>query len=168
MTDSENEPIEEEEKEESFGKTEEKSFFKKRKIKNHVVSRETAEEQLTGWLDFYNLDPERLTDSETDTADAVCKRLIAFTMQGKITFNDDGTCVHKIKDSGEVIYRALKGQAKTQGKKGKKNESDETGQLRRIYSMMGSLGNIPVKRILLFEAVDMSIVESVGFLLLIV
>lgn len=162
-----------EDKEESFDDLDEKkSFFKRRKSKNYLISKETAEEQLDAWLDYYNLDPERLSDDETEAADAICQRLIIYTRQGKLTFNDDGSCSHNLKQKEgvkrQVTYKPLKGIAKTQDKRGKKNESPEAARVRRIYSMMASLCNLPIKELLNFEAVDMSIVECVGFLLLIV
>lgn len=162
-----------EEKKESFDDLDEKkSFFKRRKSKNYIISLETAEEQLGAWLDYYNLDPERLSDDEAEAADAICQRLIIYTRQGKLTFNDDGSCSHNLKQKEgvkrQVTYKPLKGIAKTQDKRGKKNESPEAARVRRIYSMMASLCNMPIKELLNFEAVDMSIVECIGFLLLIV
>ena len=162
-----------EEKKESFDDLDEKkSFFKRRKAKNFIISLETAEEQLAGWLDYYSLDPERLSDDEAEAADAICQRLIIYTRQGKLTFSDDGSCSHNLKEKKDVkrqvIYKPLKGIAKTQDKRGKKNESPEAARVRRIYSMMASLCNLPIKELLNFEAVDMSIVECIGFLLLIV
>lgn len=142
--------------------------FKKREKKKEelTISRETAEEQLFGWLDYYDLQYDNLLDEAKQLCDRYCENLIRGVRIGKLTLNADGTIKHKLESETEIIYQALKGKAKTQGQKTSVEGSDETRQTRRMYAIMASLGNLEEKNIEDFHAIDMAYVEAIAFLYL--
>jgi hypothetical protein len=144
--------------------------FKKRKRKeeNFIISREVAEEQLFGWLDYYDLEYDNLLDEARQLCDRYCENLIAGVRKGKLTLNADGTIKHQLegKTKVEVTYQALSGKAKTQGSKTSIEGSDETRQTRRMYAIMASLANLDENKIEEFHAIDMAYVEAIAFLYL--
>lgn len=147
-------------------------FFKKLKEKKDKIfklSRETAEEQLGAFLEFYMLSPESFQGRLFERMDQVCERIILTIRKGKLTLKEDGTASHKLEKNSEgkeqtVAYAVLKGKHKIQGAAASDDDSDEAIATRRMYAIMASLGNLSENDIIEFHPVDMSIVESLSFL----
>ena len=138
---------------------------RKRPEDKFIVSVEVAEDQIVGWLDFYQIYPEEIpVENERVLAEATIDKLVIFIRQGMVEFRDDGTCMQILQSGTKVDYKRLEGSAKTQNRE-RKNEAQDSLMTRRQYSIMGSLSGLGTNAIAKFHPLDMSIAECISFLL---
>ncbi len=149
---------------------------RKRDDKKFILSEEVAEDQLMLLLDFYEIYEEELgSEAEKDAVRTASNKILIAIRKGLLTFKEDGTFIQtlesktrktksKTKTPTIIEYGVLTGKAKTQNKH-KKDESEDAMRTRRLYSMMGSLANLGSEDMRKLSALDLSVMECVGFLL---
>ena len=136
------------------------------------LPREIAEKQVDLFLDFYDIDIEEdATDTQNRNAlNAAKRKLVKHVMRGRIeiTGDDDDLKVKQIfktpvNDVSELNYKVIGGVAKKQMKNAE--DSDISG---KIYALIGSLTGWNGNSVAKLTGVDMSAVESLGLLFLLV
>ncbi len=149
---------------------------RKRDEKKLVLSQEVAEDQLLLFMDFYEIFEEDLgSDAEKNALETASNKVLIAIRKGLLTFKEDGTFVQTLesKTRGKksktekpttIEYGVLTGKAKIQNKH-KKDEAEDAMRTRRLYSMMGSLANLGSEDMMELSAIDLSVMECVGFLL---
>lgn len=142
----------------------------KRKKEDFILSLEIAEEQMRIFLDFYEMYPDEMSNPDMVTATELSyDKLISAIRKGRLEITlDNGLKIKQtLQNKTEIQYSEITGIAKIQDQKFSKQETSQTAAgSERTYSVMASLTNLEVKDILQFKAVDLSILESLGFMLL--
>lgn len=141
------------------------SLSDRKRPEKFKLSQEVAEDNLTQFLDFYEIYPEELpSEPEKDAVHTAINKLIIAVRKGWLTFKEDGTCVQRLKNKTEIKYGVLSGASKVQNKH-RKNESEDAMRTNRLYAMMGSLAGLGAEDMRKFTALDLSTMECLGFLL---
>lgn len=142
--------------------------LKNRKRINPVFSKEVAEDQLVVWLDAYDIYIGDIIEEKIRTIAEECQNKVLIAIQyKKVTLNADGTFVQHLESGTDLPYKLLKGSAKTQTKT-KRNLAEDAQATERQYAIMGSLCSIGATGIKTLHHKDMSVAESIGFLLTLV
>lgn len=131
------------------------------------ISKESAEKEFEKFIDFYDVDLEVLDDDQREMFKSAQKKTIGAIMKGRVEFitDGDGRVVihqHLRKEGSSVVkYGVLIGTAKNSIKSGK-NKSDYG----RLYALMGSLSGIAEYQISKFEGSDLTTMEALATLFL--
>ena len=146
-----------------------------RESKRHPVKlpKEDAIKQVDLFLDYYDIEPEIDAEDSTHRAQLLnsVQRLTKHVMKGRveITENDKGDIEilqilkRPINDVSQLTYKVLGGVAKQEIK-----HTDDKDPMGKVYAIMGSLSEWPGRKIAQLKSVDMSAVECIGALLLVV
>jgi len=139
----------------------------------NIIPRDSAEQQVDLFLDFYDIDTDE-DASDTNHRNmlkASKNKLIKHVMRGRVEIseNDDGDVVVKqtlkfpVNDVDHLEYKVLGGIAKKQMKNAE--DSDYSG---KVYNLCGSLTGWTGNSIAKLKGVDLSVVECLGALFLVV
>ncbi|MCK5127580.1 MAG: hypothetical protein KAR42_15090 [candidate division Zixibacteria bacterium] len=129
-----------------------------------VISWEVANEQFNLFLDYYDLEAEDFANEATkEQFETASNKLVKAITKGRLEIKEEESlCVTQILKNGEHIeYGVVSGKHKL-AMKGKK----DTDIFGRIYAIMGSITGLGETAILKLAGIDLSIAESLGFLLL--
>lgn len=138
---------------------------RKRDEKKFILSEETAEEQLILFLDFYEIYEDDLgSQAEKDALETASNKIKIAIRKGQLTFKENGTFTQTLNNKSKIEYEILSGAAKVQNK-ARKDESEDAMRTNRLYAMMGSLAGLEAENMKKFKAIDLSVMECVGFLL---
>ena len=137
------------------------------------IPREDAEKQVDLFLNFYDIDSEEDASNKAhrESLDASIKKLVKHVMRGRVEITDNGdggiNVLQRLKfpvnDVNELEYKVVGGVAKKQMK-----NADESDQHGKIYSLVGSLTGWNGNSIAKLQGVDISAVECLGVLFLVV
>ena len=130
------------------------------KEKENKISRESAEGQIKGFCDFYDLDVEAMTDAMRGAHEEACNRLVRHIIKGRLQF-EGSKVTQTTKDEKTLVYGVLKGKHKVEMAK---CGSEDTAV--KIYALCASLTGLHPTGIHKFEGVDLSVVECLGMLFL--
>jgi len=130
-----------------------------------IISWEVASEQFDLFLGFYDLEADDFANEATkEQFETVSNKLIKAIMKGRLEIReaDSSLCVTQILKNGDSLeYSVVSGKHKL-AMKGKK----DTDIFGRIYAIMGSITGLGETAISKLQGADLSIAESLGFLLL--
>ena len=142
--------------------------YKSRKARETVISEEVAREAVVDLLDYYDIDIEKLTESESDGAKAVERALdslTAFVMAGtlEIARDKDGKVpvTHHTAGGAALVYGEVTARAKLAMDRFKPEEFHG-----RIYAFMGVLCGIGTDAIQKMTPKDLGAAEMLGTVLM--
>lgn len=138
------------------------SKYGSRKKQDYALSEEVATEQITMLLDYYDIDPSRITNEEqASQLERMLDHLRDLVRSGTVDITRDAkekVIVTQTLTSGDVVtYGELTARAKLAMDKVPENE-----RYRRIYALMGSLSGIGSAAIEKYPVKDLATVELLG------
>lgn len=134
--------------------------------KEYKLSEEAATEQMQNLMDSYDIDKNDLViDQGPEAIETILNRLIRAVRMGLIEVLDDGSVKHNLHkpmgDTESITYKRLNGLAMKARDKAK-------GHFEKDCAFMGSLGNVPTNAMAKLDAVDISIVQRLAALFMVV
>lgn len=141
-------------------------------MNENKIPKENAEDQVQLFLDYYDIDPEEdaANKAHMESMKASIKKLVKHVARGRLEISQgkDGIEITQfiqfpINDVSELKYKVLTGR-----NKGQMKNADEADQHGKIYSLVGSLTNWTGDSIAKLQGVDISVVECLGVLFLVV
>jgi hypothetical protein len=144
------------------------------------ISNEVAEDELSRFLDYYDLDPAEDEDA-AELINRYGKRLRRAIRNGYLELEEDDSgrlfvlqnlrCKHK-KLGDTLRFKPLSAKAKLAMKDGmtanRKGELQQQGTNQRMYRMLASLAGVEFSTIQLVEGPDVGLMEILGALFLLV
>jgi hypothetical protein len=149
-------------------------------VPTQKISNDVAEDELTRFLEYYDLDPEEDEDVE-ELLKRYGARLVRAIRNGHIELEEDDNgrlfvlqhlrCKHKV--LGDTIrYKPLSAKAKIAMKDGmtanRKGQMKQRGSNDRMYRLLGSLAGLENSAVQLVEGPDVGLMEILGALFLLV
>jgi hypothetical protein len=150
-----------------------KSKFAIRK-KEYLLSEEVARDQVMSFLEFYDIDVEKIEDKKQyDGMISIFNKLVEFIRAGLIEFKKENGSIKIIQYIGGQGTKTSTGEIEmiTYGEISGKNkvECDGYGEkdtYSRMYALMGSLSGLGEAGIKLLKGLDLSVVECLSALYL--
>jgi hypothetical protein len=132
--------------------------------KKHIISEESAREQLGEFCSYYEIDFDDIAPEQSDNADRMMAKLLDYFMQGKIELKDSeekGLCViQHLKKGDTLTFRELKGSDRT------RLQSAGDDATKRMHALAGILCGYGIDSIGKLPAGDLRVTETLAAFLL--
>ena len=135
---------------------------------DYVLSKEVAEEQFGVLVDYYEIDPEEMAETQAERFGVVKAKIVKSIRLGRVEIEvKDGsikvrqTLRNPMGDAKTINYAEINGKAKMAT--GGKAEADQYG---RIYALLGSCSGLGETAIASLKGVDLSLAECLGVVFL--
>lgn len=129
--------------------------------KEFLLTEDDARVQIDAFLDFYDFDPEDISESKTrSNVEQSIKSLVKQIRRGRVELSENGTAVQTLESGQTLSYKSLGGENKSAMK------GDPEDFYGRLYSLIGSLTGVGQTAIKKLVGIDLSIAESIGVVFL--
>ena len=145
------------------------SPFALRKKAEHVLSEESAQEQVLEFLEYYDIDVEKIPKDEngSNSIERALKQLVEYIRRGSVEMGRDGDQKMKVTvmlSKGDTVIEF--GELGAKHKLAMDRASKTGGNYERIYALMASLAGLPTGAIEKLPARDLAMVEILGMVFL--
>lgn len=130
-----------------------------------VISKETAEKELSKLMDYYEISLDTIEDEEVKRMiQAGYDRLVKAVRLGRLQIKIENglQVIQKLRSTGtEIVYREIDGEAKAA-----MDGHDPKAYNKRAHALMGSLSGLGEAAIKKLKGVDLSLCEVLGLIFL--
>ncbi len=138
-------------------------------MSTNIISRESAEQQLNLFLEYYDIVKEDIKDeSQENSLSQTCNILIRAIMRGALEISEDSDGLKVIQHLEKTKFEVLDIEYKVCGGATKLYavEKSKGDNAKAIYLLMGSLSNLGYETMKKFKATDSKVLENLGLLFL--
>lgn len=142
--------------------------IKKEKEEKPLISEDSAIEQITELLDYYDIDIEtlKMTEDTEVAGERVLEALIKYYRWGKLKNQKDEKsfkAIQTLKSGTTITYQEVNARLKRTMDKLETKE-----RYGKIYTFMGALGNIGLDGVEQLHATDLAVLEVLGNVFLLI
>lgn len=147
-------------------------FFKQKgnvKMSESKISLEVAKDQMQEFLDYYDIDQDDIVvEQGPEAIETILNRLVRAIQKGHLEIQDNGTkVIQNLKfpmgDVTQITYGVL-----TQKNKYAMEGISDKKPIARMNALMGSLAGVPGNAFMNLKGVDLSVMERLATLFMVV